>query len=205
MSRHEDTVNARFFGYSFFLPTNTHKCKSNVLRYHMHSKCTRHESAFVLTRAVHELKHSQSERPGCLSLLDLCVPPTVLHYCSSPTRRASYDRFLPCERISPHGLSIVVGVSCDLAVGHAEFLAILHQRFAVPACSVHDAVRVCALTTSEVWSSQRPVSSWGLPLATAHKRARTDEHAQSAPHAACKHAHWSSPISWLVAMGSEYF
>jgi hypothetical protein len=113
----------------------------------------------------------------CLSLLDLCFPPTVFHYCSSPTRRAPYDRFFPCERISPHGLSIVVGVSCDLAVGHAEFLAILHQRFAVPACSVHDAVRVCALTTSEVWSSQRPVRLWGLPLATAHAPARADEHA----------------------------
>lgn len=193
MSRHGDTRQLRIFIFSF-------------------NKCTRMQvkrpevshALEVQTRALSDLcklnlkKNSQSERPCCLSLLDPCpgVTLTVLRYFSSPprmigqspsSRRSPYNRCLPCKRISPHGLSIVVCVSCDLAVGHAEFLAILHQRFAVPACSVHDVVRECALTTSEVCSSQRPASSLGLPLVKAHAHARAKEHeictARSLQHA----------------------
>lgn len=57
------------------------------------------------------------------------------------------NRFFGREWVSPHGLSVIVCICCDVAILDSHFLPILHQRHAVPSCSNRVAwkLRVCVL------------------------------------------------------------
>lgn len=86
-----------------------------VLSRTSHSTCTRSHSDF----ATEEPMKSSSI---CLSCCRVSFIPLD-------------NRFFGREWVSPHGLSVVVCICCDVAIFDSHFLPILHQRHAVPSCS----------------------------------------------------------------------